>query len=106
MDGFAGDPVVRVVDGFLDEPDQVPVMKRIDHVPAILARIHEPAETEFGKVLAHHGTRNAGLCSQFGHGFWSLGELPEQVQPRGFGEHPQRSGGRVQQFRPGRDRMD
>ena len=48
VDGFAGDLVVGVVDGFLDEPDEVAVMQGVDHVPAVLAGIDQSAEPKFG----------------------------------------------------------
>jgi hypothetical protein len=45
---FAGHPVVGMVDGFPDKPDQVPVVKGINDMPPVLAGIHEAAETKFG----------------------------------------------------------
>lgn len=39
--GLSGDNMVCVVDGFVDEPDEVPVAQGVDDVPAIFAGINQ-----------------------------------------------------------------
>lgn len=106
VDGLAGDPVVRVVDGLLDEPDQVPVAQGVNDVPPVFPRIHQPAEAELGEVLADDGAGHARPVREFGNGLRTLAKLPQQMQPGGLGEHPQGAGGRFQQFRTGRYSVD
>lgn len=104
--GLAGDLVVGVVDGLLNEPEQMAVMQRVDDMPAVLASVHEPTEPEFSQVLADHRPGNKRFAYEFSDRLRALGELPEKVQAGRLGQHPQRPGGALKQLRPGIDRME
>lgn len=96
--GFAGDPVVGVVEGFADQAHEVPVVEGVNDVAAVFPSVDEPAEAEFCQVLASDRSGHPGGCGELGDGLRALRELPQQVQAGRFGEHPQRAGGRFQQL--------
>lgn len=96
MGGFAGDLVISVVDGFLDQAQQVAVVQGVDHVPPVFAGIDKSAQPKFGQVLADHRPWNECVVDEFGDGFRALGQLPEQVQAGWFGQHAQGAGGSLQ----------
>ena len=67
-------------------------MKGVDDVAAVLACVHEATEAKLGQMLADHRSGDAGDAGEFGDGFRTGGELPEQVEPGGSERLPDWAG--------------
>lgn len=77
MGGFAGEPMIGVVDGFLYQAEKVSVVERIDDVSPVFPGVHQAAQPKLGKMLTDHRARDRCFPHKFRDSFWSLGELPQ-----------------------------
>lgn len=98
--------MIGVVDGFLYQAEKVSIMERIDDVSPVFPGVHQAAQPELGKMLTDHRARDRCFPHKFRDSFWSLRELPKQVQACRFGQHPECARGTLKVLRPRDDQVE
>jgi hypothetical protein len=103
MRRFARHPVIGIVEALADETSEVPVDDLIHDPPAVAGGLDHSREAQFREVLTDRGARRPGGLRQRRHVGRTARQKPQQVKPRGIGQHSEDVTGRLQ---PGAIRID